>query len=360
MRGFLKNRQPRHRDPNDQRLDLPLPPVAEPGAMRREPRLDDQAVAFDEPPARHSADALSGRDSIRPDHAERNSSLDDAMRAGLAARGRSMLGARAVGQGAESDEEGIPFDLEDRLGDYAEEPLSADAAPIGRAPGAPRVGPAPTAIRPGKRQASEAQVSMFPDPARYQLPPLMLLSEPKKIPGYTISQDALEQNARLLEGVLEDFSVRGEIINVRPGPVVTLYELEPAPGTKSSRVIGLAEDIARSMSAVAARVAVVSGRNAIGIELPNSKRETVFLRELLASADFESSKFRLPICLVRPLAASRDRRTRQDAASAGGGHDRLGQIGRHQHHDPFAALPAETGGVQTHHDRSEDAGTVGL
>ncbi|WP_448153910.1 DNA translocase FtsK, partial [Lactiplantibacillus pentosus] len=85
--------------------------------------------------------------------------------------------------------------------------------------------------------------------------------------------------ARLLEGVLEDFGVRGEIINVKPGPVVTLYELEPAPGIKSSRVIGLADDIARSMSAIAARVAVIPGRNAIGIELPNPKREMVYLRE---------------------------------------------------------------------------------
>ncbi len=100
----------------------------------------------------------------------------------------------------------------------------------------------------------------------------------------------MQQNARLLEGVLDDFGVKGEIINVRPGPVVTLYELEPAPGIKSARVIGLADDIARSMSAVSARVAVVPGRNAIGIELPNQRRETVFLRELLASQDFEKTK----------------------------------------------------------------------
>jgi S-DNA-T family DNA segregation ATPase FtsK/SpoIIIE len=116
-----------------------------------------------------------------------------------------------------------------------------------------------------------------------------------------LNDDALEQNARLLEGVLEDFGVRGEIVNVRPGPVVTLYELEPAPGTKSSRVIGLADDIARSMSAIAARVAVVAGRNAIGIELPNANRETVFLRELLASVDFEKSKAKLPLCLGKTI-----------------------------------------------------------
>jgi S-DNA-T family DNA segregation ATPase FtsK/SpoIIIE len=116
-----------------------------------------------------------------------------------------------------------------------------------------------------------------------------------------VSEDALEQNARLLEGVLDDFGVKGEIINVRPGPVVTLYELEPAPGIKSSRVIGLADDIARSMSAISARVAVVQGRNAIGIELPNQRRETVYLRELLASEDFEKSKSRLAIALGKTI-----------------------------------------------------------
>jgi DNA segregation ATPase FtsK/SpoIIIE, S-DNA-T family len=107
---------------------------------------------------------------------------------------------------------------------------------------------------------------------RFELPSLELLSEPKKagrLPEF--SPEFLEENARRLEGVLEDFGVRGQIINVRPGPVVTLYELEPAPGIKSSRVISLADDIARSMSAISARVAVVAGRNAIGIELPNPK-----------------------------------------------------------------------------------------
>ena len=107
--------------------------------------------------------------------------------------------------------------------------------------------------------------------------------------------------ARRLEGVLEDFGVKGDIINVRPGPVVTLYELEPAPGIKSSRVISLADDIARSMSAISARVAVVPGRNAIGIELPNEIRETVYLREMLASSDFEKMKGKLPICLGKTI-----------------------------------------------------------
>ncbi|GHE54848.1 hypothetical protein GCM10019059_12700 [Camelimonas fluminis] len=140
------------------------------------------------------------------------------------------------------------------------------------------------------------------DTESYQLPELALLAEPRRPAANSmLSVEALEQNATLLEGVLEDFGVRGEIINVRPGPVVTLYELEPAPGTKSSRVISLADDIARSMSAISARVAVVPGRNAIGIELPNSNRETVYLRELLASEDFSSSKSRLGLCLGKTI-----------------------------------------------------------
>jgi S-DNA-T family DNA segregation ATPase FtsK/SpoIIIE len=163
-----------------------------------------------------------------------------------------------------------------------------------------RVTPAQAALKSGKRVLREAQPS-FLDRSDYQLPPLVMLSEAKKTTVNRISEDALEQNARLLEGVLDDFGVKGEIINVRPGPVVTLYELEPAPGIKSSRVIGLADDIARSMSAVSARVAVVQGRNAIGIELPNQRRETVFLRELLASEDFEKSKHKLTIALGKTI-----------------------------------------------------------
>ncbi len=156
-------------------------------------------------------------------------------------------------------------------------------------------------LKPGKRVQKEAQPSFLDQERdRFELPALSYLTEPKKA-VITISKDALEQNATLLEGVLEDFGVRGEITNVRPGPVVTLYELEPAPGTKSSRVISLADDIARSMSAVSARVAVVSGRNAIGVELPNAKREMVLLRELMASQDFEQSKGKLAICLGKTI-----------------------------------------------------------
>ena len=135
----------------------------------------------------------------------------------------------------------------------------------------------------------------------YALPPLELLTQPSKSARATVTSEMLQENAAALEGVLGDFGVRGEIINARPGPVVTLYELEPAPGIKSSRVISLADDIARSMSALSARVAVVSGRNVIGIELPNPTREKVFLRELLASRDYANSSARLPLCLGKSI-----------------------------------------------------------
>jgi S-DNA-T family DNA segregation ATPase FtsK/SpoIIIE len=188
-------------------------------------------------------------------------------------------------------------------GERIEPTLSRVAAPDAGAPelaGSPRVAPPAGAIKPGRRVVAEAQLSLL-DRDDYELPPLAMLAEPKKAVASKISEDALEQNARLLEGVLDDFGVKGEIINVRPGPVVTLYELEPAPGIKSSRVIGLADDIARSMSAISARVAVVQGRNVIGIELPNQRRETVYLRELLASQDFEKSKHRLAIALGKTI-----------------------------------------------------------
>jgi S-DNA-T family DNA segregation ATPase FtsK/SpoIIIE len=158
------------------------------------------------------------------------------------------------------------------------------------------------ARKTGKREAREAQqeLPVF-KPGSYELPALGLLGKPAAQRAKVVSDEALEQNARMLENVLADFGVRGDIINVRPGPVVTLYELEPAAGVKSSRVIGLADDIARSMSAVAARVAVVPGRNVIGIELPNLDRETVYIRELLGSEEFENSHGDLTLALGKSI-----------------------------------------------------------
>jgi S-DNA-T family DNA segregation ATPase FtsK/SpoIIIE len=136
----------------------------------------------------------------------------------------------------------------------------------------------------------------------YRAPSMNLLKRPapgKSGSGFT--QSMLRGTARLLEEVLADFSVKGEVRDVKPGPVVTLFELEPARGTKSSRVVALAEDIARSMSVTSARAAVVPGRNVIGIELPNVRRETVYLREILESDAFRSSEAALPMAVGKSI-----------------------------------------------------------
>ncbi|MBX4336533.1 DNA translocase FtsK [Bartonella raoultii] len=135
----------------------------------------------------------------------------------------------------------------------------------------------------------------------YEFPPIDLLQKPVFHEGTVISQEILERGAGLLESVLEDFGIKGEIIHVHPGPVVTMYEFEPAAGVKSSRVINLSDDIARSMSAISTRVAVIPGRNVIGIELPNAVRDTVYLRELIQSSSFRESQFQLALALGKGI-----------------------------------------------------------
>jgi len=135
----------------------------------------------------------------------------------------------------------------------------------------------------------------------YENPPLNLLMNPVEIQRHHLSDESLEENARMLESVLDDYGVKGEIVAVRPGPVVTMYELEPAPGLKASRVIGLADDIARSMSALSARVSTVPGRSVIGIELPNENREKVVLREILSHRDFGDGSHKLPLALGKDI-----------------------------------------------------------
>ena len=230
------------------------------------------------------------------------------------------------------------YDYDDRYDDHHgadhhhDDPVDDDEPPFDPDPPAPaRTAARAAPLRGPMAQRAAAAQAAEPDPRRvevtpaakpmatskaasrervlgpsstegYQFPPLMLLTEPKRLgPDAKLSEEQLEQNARDLEGVLDDFGVKGEIIHVRPGPVVTLYELEPAPGVKSSRVIGLADDIARSMSAISARVAVVPGRNVIGIELPNVKRETVYFREMIASPDFQETKQKLAVCLGKTI-----------------------------------------------------------
>jgi DNA segregation ATPase FtsK/SpoIIIE, S-DNA-T family len=184
-------------------------------------------------------------------------------------RGAGGRGAPSV---APDDEEDFEHEEED------------DEAPAR----APRKKAAP---RPAARKSSD----------KFELPTVAMLAAPKAADRQPLSKSELETNSRALEGVLQDFGVRGEIVKANPGPVVTLYELEPAPGIKSSRVIGLADDIARSMSALSARVAVVPGRNAIGIELPNGHREKVYLRELLTAKESHDSVAKLPLCLGKNI-----------------------------------------------------------
>ncbi|MGC2813417.1 MAG: DNA translocase FtsK 4TM domain-containing protein, partial [Bradyrhizobium sp.] len=175
---------------------------------------------------------------------------------------------------------GATYDEDDEDADEDEEDTPATRAPRKKA-----------AVRTPARKSSE----------KFELPSVSVLTAPKASDRQPLSKSELEANSRALEGVLSDFGVRGEIVKAHPGPVVTLYELEPAPGIKSSRVIGLADDIARSMSALSARVAVVPGRNAIGIELPNAHREKVYLRELLSVKDGNESVAKLPLCLGKNI-----------------------------------------------------------
>jgi DNA segregation ATPase FtsK/SpoIIIE, S-DNA-T family len=191
--------------------------------------------------------------------------------------------------------------------------LGADFEPDLEAEFTPRpaVVPQPKAVvqhntrkaAPSTRARAEAQPKLNFDEASeaFELPPLGLLADPGAIERHHLSDDALEENARMLENVLDDYGVKGEIVSVRPGPVVTMYELEPAPGLKASRVIGLADDIARSMSALSARVSTVPGRSVIGIELPNEHREKVVLREILSSRDFGDTNMRLPLALGKDI-----------------------------------------------------------
>ncbi|NNH57773.1 DNA translocase FtsK [Rhizobium laguerreae] len=203
-----------------------------------------------------------------------------------------------------------PLEKSRRIAVEAPVVLAPQAAPTPRAAPAPQIASAPQAAPAPQRTPPVAAVLPSPrlvarperiDASGYEFPPRALLQEPPERLGEIMSQETLEQNAGLLESVLEDFGIKGEIIHVRPGPVVTLYEFEPAPGVKSSRVIGLADDIARSMSALSARVAVVPGRNVIGIELPNVTRETVYFREMIESQDFEKSGYKLALGLGKTI-----------------------------------------------------------
>jgi S-DNA-T family DNA segregation ATPase FtsK/SpoIIIE len=195
-----------------------------------------------------------------------------------------------------------------RVDDSPEPPPVAEDPEEVTAPEPPRkqtqVEPRAPKAQPSKKAAKDDQQRFRFDDDGFELPPLSLLGHVDPDEKGGPSREALEKNARMLEQVLQDFGVKGEIVKVRPGPVVTRYELEPAPGTKTSRVVGLADDIARSMAAVSVRVAVVPGSSVIGIELPNKTREKVGLRELLSSAEFEKDGGSLPLTLGKDISGN--------------------------------------------------------
>ncbi len=277
------------------------------GMGPRERKLDDYDAPYD------FNDDEFGKlnEPVRAKAPQRGERMDPSMDPSIAPRAgspRRVVSAPSISLNDDDDDDmGYESDMPPRPADILPDDEDDNGwmmrAPAKQAGGRaePRVQQAAQRPKLGARIEREQQGS-FIRPEGFQLPSMHLLAEPKAVVrDSTLSADALEQNARMLEGVLEDFGVKGEIIHVRPGPVVTLYELEPAPGIKSSRVIGLADDIARSMSAIAARVAVVPGRNAIGIELPNNIRETVYLREMIASRDFETSKAKLAMALGKTI-----------------------------------------------------------
>jgi S-DNA-T family DNA segregation ATPase FtsK/SpoIIIE len=203
--------------------------------------------------------------------------------------------------------EAEPVDLHEAAPEPIPAPIAEPVAPVASA--APealqrRIIQQPARKAPAQsRQAQADQQPSLPlaEPEPYEFPPLTLLTSPATIERHHLSDEALEENARMLENVLDDYGVKGEIVSVRPGPVVTMYELEPAPGLKASRVIGLADDIARSMSALSARVSTVPGRTVIGIELPNQNREMVVLREMLSHRDFGDGNHKLPLALGKDI-----------------------------------------------------------
>jgi S-DNA-T family DNA segregation ATPase FtsK/SpoIIIE len=227
--------------------------------------------------------------------------LFERLRSNAGREGASLRAERSHQQRLERQEP--QFDRSDDAEDVAIAPPPAARITEPRA-AAPLVAK-PAKAKTGKRATeNQATLDLVPD-ERYDLPPLDLLDKvPNNAAVQKINDDSLQKNARLLESVLEDFGVKGEIVQVRPGPVVTLYELEPAPGTKTSRVVGLADDVARSMSAVSVRIAVVPGRSVIGIELPNRVRETVYLRELLESEAFERTAAKLALVFGKDISGA--------------------------------------------------------
>ena len=248
-------------------------------------------------PARRGERPAAGRGA--PPHRRRQPDGEDHRGGARPPRGRGPLAAARPPHAAAADRRRQRARGVDR-----DEPDPLEAALDARARAAGAAGEARPAAeeRPRPlRGAARARARPERAPRSGQTPPLSLLQSPSTIVRHHLSSDALEENARMLETVLDDYGVRGEITSIRPGPVVTLYELEPAAGLKASRVIGLSDDIARSMSALACRVSTIPGRSVIGIELPNDLREKVLLREILAARAWGDSAHALPLALGKDI-----------------------------------------------------------
>lgn len=294
------------RAPRQPQVVHPEPPLRAQPALRAEPPLQAKPRfmpnAAPEGPARDEA----GHDWTHPDWSAPE----------VEPEAENLRTDHFYGGHPESyDDRGTPYWVEDEEAyDAAYEPDDVPQIPasvrgldrqvIKEAPAKRVVQAAQKPIAPSRRAQEEAQPALAfePQPSQpYEAPPLSLLTNPATIQRHQLSDEALEENARMLETVLDDYGVKGEIVSVRPGPVVTMYELEPAPGLKASRVIGLADDIARSMSALSARVSTVPGRSVIGIELPNDHREKVVLREILSARDFGDANMKLPLALGKTI-----------------------------------------------------------
>ena len=216
-------------------------------------------------------------------------------------RARVKLSEDTAEDESDEDEEETDEDEDDD----ADEEEASERKPIIFANARPKpvVTPRANPQKSPARDDKQKKLNLKTRDDEWELPSLDLMND---VPAATVQnrldEAALQKNAEMLQSTLNDFGVQGDILKVSPGPVITLYEMEPAPGTKTSRVIGLADDIARSMSAVSVRVAVIPGKNAIGIELPNAKRETVYLKELLATKDYDKTQTKLPLVLGKNIS----------------------------------------------------------
>ncbi|MBE9636135.1 DNA translocase FtsK [Salipiger mangrovisoli] len=274
-----------YRDFDDYGDEAPESFHAQPAPARRDLARDDHAVQ-----------AYAAADHVDAEYAEASYAEDEVDDDTYEDGFDEGYGAADVGYEADDEDDG--YDVQS----WSEETAQRPAIPVAQ-PRKVVQKSEPKVMQPSRRAQAEAQPALhFAENAiDYELPPLHLLASAENIERHVLSDEALEENARMLESVLDDYGVKGEIVSVRPGPVVTMYELEPAPGLKASRVIGLADDIARSMSALSARVSTVPGRSVIGIELPNDKREMVSFREILSSRDYDNGTQRLPLALGKDI-----------------------------------------------------------